>query len=282
MPYANHSRTFADNKYVYPVLSRRSKGISVGINLNPDRVCNFDCIYCQVDRTSYIPPREVDIKLIGSELRETLDLVHSGRLFSIPPFDKTPPELRHLSDIAFSGDGEPTTFLDFYDVVKEVIRVRQDVRAFSGEPRLILLTNTSGLSRPWVQDAIDLLYKHNGEVWIKLDAGSDEYFKVVSRTHIAFRDILHNIIVTAKRHPVTIQSCFNKIDNIIPPHDEITAYCNRLKEIRENGGMIRLVQIYTIARPPAEDCVTPLTKDELTFIAEKVKEITHLPTEVFL
>ncbi|MEK6583942.1 MAG: radical SAM protein, partial [Nitrospirota bacterium] len=110
MLYTDHSRTFANNKYVYPVLSRRSKGISVGINLNPDRICNFDCVYCQVNRINYIQPVKVDIKRIGAELKETLDSVISGNLFTIPPFDTTPVELRHLSDIAISGDAEPTTF----------------------------------------------------------------------------------------------------------------------------------------------------------------------------
>src|SRR4030067_1585066 len=127
MLYTDHTRTFAENKYVYPVLSRRAKGISVGINLNPDRVCNFNCVYCQVDRTNYIPHATVDIKRISSELKETLESVISGRLFTIPPFDNTPVELRRLSDIALSGDAEPTTFTKFYEVVEEIIKVKQFV-----------------------------------------------------------------------------------------------------------------------------------------------------------
>ena len=50
--FAAHPRTYHENKFVYPVLSRRSGGISIGVNLNPDKICNFDCIYCQVDRRS--------------------------------------------------------------------------------------------------------------------------------------------------------------------------------------------------------------------------------------
>src|SRR3989304_760949 len=165
MLYTDHSRTFAKNKYVYPVLSRRSRGISVGINLTPDRVCNFDCVYCQVDRTTYIPHVKVDIKRISPELRETLESVISGRLFTISPFDNTPIELRHLSDIALSGDAEPTTFKNFYEVVEEIIRVKQL------ETKLVLITNASCLNRLRVQDAIDLMYRYNGEVWAKLDAG---------------------------------------------------------------------------------------------------------------
>ena len=275
MLYTDHSRTFAKNKYVYPVLSRRSKGISVGINLTPDRVCNFNCVYCQVDRTNNIPQAKVDIKRISSELKETLESVLSGRLFTIPPFDNTPVELRRLSDIALSGDAEPTTFTNFYEVVEEIIRVKQD------EIKLVLITNASCLNRLRVQDAIDLMFRYNGEVWAKLDAGSEYHFKEISRSHISFSDILSNIIMTARKHPVIIQSCFNRLAGALPSHDEIILYCNRLKEIKDYGGMVRLVQIYTVARPPAEEYVTPLTEDELNLIAREVRKIVDLPAEVF-
>src|ERR1041384_5902109 len=58
--FTQHSRSWRENRYVYPVVSRRSKGLSIGVNLNPDKVCNFDCIYCCVDRKT--PPvwRDVD------------------------------------------------------------------------------------------------------------------------------------------------------------------------------------------------------------------------------
>ena len=58
--HRRHDRHFRDSKYVYPVLSRRSQGISVGINLNPDRRCNFDCVYCQVERGEPAPGGEVE------------------------------------------------------------------------------------------------------------------------------------------------------------------------------------------------------------------------------
>jgi len=275
MLYTDHSRTFANNKYVYPVLSRRSKGISVGINLNPDRVCNFNCVYCQVDRTRQIQHAKVDIKRIGSELKETIDSVISKRLFTMSPFDKTPLELRHLSDIALSGDAEPTTFTNFYEVVEEIIRIKEN------DLKLVLITNASCLNRLRVQEAIDLMYSYNGEVWAKLDAGSENYFHKISQSHIPLNDILGNIIMTARKHPVVIQSCFNRLAGTLPSHDEISLYCSRLKEILDYGGMIRLVQLYTVARPPAEEFVTHLSENELNLIAQKVRETTGLPAEVF-
>jgi wyosine [tRNA(Phe)-imidazoG37] synthetase (radical SAM superfamily) len=307
MSYANHSRSFKDNKYVYPVLSRRAKGISVGINLNPDKVCNFNCVYCQVDRkpgANVIPTKvgiqndglildscfrrndkrlgsfsnEINLSLLSTELEETLDLIKTGRLFSIPPFDKIPSELRHLSDIAISGDGEPTTVSLFYEVIEEIVRVKT---ACFNDIKIILITNASGLNRPRVQDALDLIYKNNGETWAKLDAGSESYYKKVCRSNVSLQYIVCNIISAAQKYPIVIQSCFNKIGKIHPPMDEIERYALLLKEMAESGGMIRLVQIYTVARPPAEHYVAPLSEAELAFIASKVQEIANLPSEIY-
>ena len=58
--HTQHQRSFEWNRFVYPVLSRRSKGLSVGVNLNPDKICNFDCIYCQVDRRTESEVRFVE------------------------------------------------------------------------------------------------------------------------------------------------------------------------------------------------------------------------------
>src|SRR5580704_16512260 len=116
--FSNHGRTYRDNKFVYPVLSRRSGGISIGVNLNPDKVCNFDCVYCQVDRTTAPIVRTVDEHRLLEELDDLLDLVTSGELFENERFHSTPPVLRRLNDIAFSADGEPTTYPRFHEIVR--------------------------------------------------------------------------------------------------------------------------------------------------------------------
>src|SRR5438067_12157044 len=110
-------RTFEDNLYVYAVVSRRSKGVSIGLNLNPDKVCNFDCVYCQVDRRTPPVVRDVDVPRLLDELEDMLDLVTTGGLFEMERFRQTPAALRRLNDIAFSGDGEPTTCPEFAEVV---------------------------------------------------------------------------------------------------------------------------------------------------------------------
>ena len=82
--HTDHARLFEHNRFVYPVLSRRSGGISIGVNLNPDKICNFDCIYCQVDRRSQSETRFVETASLVEELRATLDLVASGRIYDTP------------------------------------------------------------------------------------------------------------------------------------------------------------------------------------------------------
>ena len=113
-----HPRSFEAHCYVYPVLSRRSGGISIGVNLNPDKVCYFNCIYCQVDRTQ--PKKEqpgkeqpgraqtVDIDRLREELDRMVQRVTSGQIYRETKFRNTPEPLRRLNDIALSGDGEPT------------------------------------------------------------------------------------------------------------------------------------------------------------------------------
>src|SRR5512140_806538 len=111
--WQRHERRWAENLYVYAVVSRRSHGVSVGINLNPSKACNFDCIYCQVDRT--VPPRvrAVNLERLTAELDAVLQAAATGTLYAKPPFDALPPDRREVRDIAFSGDGEPTTYSRF-------------------------------------------------------------------------------------------------------------------------------------------------------------------------
>src|SRR5512142_1992282 len=81
-----HPRTLDENRYVYAVLSRRSGGVSIGINLNPDKVCNFDCVYCQVDRTIPGNDPRVNLAALDRELRDILTRATDGRLFTQAPF----------------------------------------------------------------------------------------------------------------------------------------------------------------------------------------------------
>src|SRR5437016_1181212 len=149
--HRDHRRNFAENLYVYAVVSRRSKGVSIGVNLNPDKVCNFDCVYCQVDRKTPPVVRDVDEAQLLDELDEMLDLVTTGRLFEHERFRQTPPTLRRLNDIAFSGDGEPTTCPRFLDIVRAAADLKR--RRGLDEVKLVLITNGTMFHRPPVPQA---------------------------------------------------------------------------------------------------------------------------------
>ncbi|QDU62038.1 Radical SAM superfamily protein [Planctomycetes bacterium Pan216] len=274
-----HPRSFRSHRYVYPVLSRRSKGISVGINLNPDKICNFDCIYCQVDRREDSDLRFVATDQLKEELETTLDWIASGRLFEDEAFASVPEPLRRLNDIAFSGDGEPTTFRNIDEIVSTVAGIKR--RRGLDEVRMVLITNASMFHRPVVARAIEVLMEHRGEIWAKLDAGTADYFRLVDRTPIPFEQILNNIRLVARQHPLVIQSLFVRVDGVGPSEEEIASYVERLSGLLRRGGKLKLIQVYTVARRPAEDYVTSLPCDEVDAIAEQVRDRIPTPVEVY-
>jgi wyosine [tRNA(Phe)-imidazoG37] synthetase (radical SAM superfamily) len=277
--HRDHRRTFEDNHYVYAVVSRRSKGVSVGINLNPDKVCNFDCVYCQVDRKTPPVVRDVDLPRLLEELEDMLDLVSTGKLFDMDRFRGTPPALRRLNDIAFSGDGEPTTCPEFREVVREVAAVKR--RLNLDDCKLVLITNASRFHRPAVREALETLDANNGEIWAKLEAGTEAYYRQVDRTTIPFQRILDNIHEAARLRPLVIQALFMRLAGEAPPPQELEAFCDRLNDIQRAGGRIKLVQVYTVARVPAEAYVSPLTNPEVDQIVDLVKRRTGLEAEPF-
>lgn len=277
--FTSHPRLFETNRFVYPVVSRRSHGVSLGVNLNPDKVCNFDCIYCQVDRVSAAETKFVDLQQLLDELDHALTMVTSGELFSHPPFTGTPPALRRLNDIAFSGDGEPTTYKNFDEIIERcaAIKRKHDLDAV----KMVLITNASMFHRPAVERGLALLDQNNGEVWAKLEAGTEQYYKLVERTTIPFRQVLDNIAAAARVRPLVIQSLFMRIHGAPPTPAELDAFCDRLNEITAAGGKLKLVQVYTVARKPAESFVQPLTNAEVDAIVELVRTRTGLTAESF-
>jgi len=274
-----HSRQYEQNRFVYPVLSRRSRGISIGVNLNPDKVCNFDCIYCQVDRRSEAETQFVELDQVLAELEQVVDLVVSGQLFEDEKFRSVPPDLRRLNDIAFSGDGEPTTYKNFDEIIS---RVAQFKRARGlGDVKMVLITNATMFHRPPVVRGLAILDDNNGEVWAKLDAGTEPYYKLVERTVIPFKRVLDNILAASRLRPLVLQSLFMRINGDPPTAAEIDAYVQRIRDIQSGGGKIKLVQVYTVARPPAESFVTSLADAEVDAIAAKVRAGTGVAADCY-
>ena len=271
-------RDFLDNRFVYVVVSARARGLSIGINLNPDKRCDFDCVYCEVNRTT--APREhlLDVEVMGAELRRTIDFVRSGRLRERPWYRAMPDDLLQLRHVALSGDGEPTLAPNFTDALREVIHVR--ALTHSSFFKLVLITNSIGLDLPAVQQGLKYFTKLD-EVWAKLDGGTQAYLNRVNKPDVPFEKILSNILLVARQRPVVIQSLFPAINGEEPPLEEIDQYAQRLLELKTSGAQISLVQIYSATRPTTRSECGHLPLKCLSRIAQTVRQMTGLKAEVF-
>ncbi len=277
--HTRHPREFEQNRFVYPVLSRRSRGISVGVNLNPDKVCNFDCIYCQVDRRSESETRFVEFDQLLAELETMLAWTASGEIFTHPQFASVPEPLRRLNDMAFSGDGEPTTHRNFDVIMERAAALKRKLGLDA--VKMVLITNATMFHRPAVERGLAILDEHQGEIWAKLDAGTEAYYRLIDRTSIPFQRVLDNLLRAAKARPIVIQSLFMQVHSVGPTVAEITAYIERLHEIGQAGGQIARVQVYTVARQPAESFVSALPPEEVQAIADRVATEVRLPVEAY-
>ena len=277
--YRDHSRDWRENAYVYPVISRRSGGLSIGINLNPDAACNFDCVYCQVDRTGTPRVREVDVGRLADELSRMIADARNGALFDDPAFADVPTEKRAIRDFAFSGDGEPTTCKHFRECVELVARFKHE--AALADAKIVLITDACYLTKPDIVLALTIMDQDHGEIWAKLDAGTEAYYRRVNRPNYPLQHVMDNIIAAARVRPVVIQSLFMRLHGQGPDEHELSAYCDRLREITAAGGRIDYVQVYTVARRPAESFVTALTDAEVDRIRDLVRERADLRAESF-
>jgi wyosine [tRNA(Phe)-imidazoG37] synthetase (radical SAM superfamily) len=147
--------------------------------------------------------------------------------------------------------------------------------------KLVLITNATRLQHPRVRPALEVLDANNGVIWAKLEAGTEAYYQQVERTTIPLRRIVDNIAEAAKVRPLVIQAMFLRMYGEPPPEAELEAFCDRLNEIQAAGGKISLVQVYTVARVPAESYVSPLSQAEVDAIVDRVQRRTGLAAEPF-
>jgi wyosine [tRNA(Phe)-imidazoG37] synthetase (radical SAM superfamily) len=271
-------RDFLDNRFVYVVVSARARGLSVGVNMNPAKQCNFDCVYCEVHRNEAPREQQLDVDVMAAEVKKTLAFIREGRLRERPWYHTLPDELLQLRHVALSGDGEPTFAPNFEECVQALVHVR----ALGDNPffKLVLLTNATGLDRPHVQQGLRHFTKSD-EIWAKLDGGTQAYLNKVDRMNVPLEKVLTNILTFARQRPVVIQSLFPAINGEEPPLEEIEQYSQRLKELTAGGAQIPLVQIYSATRPTPNSGCGHLPLKTLSRIAQTVRQATGLKAEVF-
>jgi len=266
--WADHGRQFGQYQFVYPVVSRRAGGISLGINLNPDLNCNFDCPYCQVDRT--VAPESLPIfSLAGLRTELELAVAHwqHNKFTDSPRFQGLADSQLDLKDFCMSGDGEPTMVQDFAEVCGLLAEMQQSVASLiPQELKLVLITNATLLHKDSVRAGLAILTQKNGEIWGKLDAGTEPWFKLMSRSRYTLDHIEANLTSTVRDFPLRVQTMLCTKGNQLPSTNELEAYATRLKRIvASNSKNLLEVQLYSIVRHTATDDVGPVPAE---FLAE--------------
>jgi len=277
----NHNRDTAGMTYVYPVVSRRAGGVSVGVNLNPNNACNWACVYCQVPDLVRGAAPEIDLAQLETELRAMLaDILHGDFMQT-----RVPEGARRLNDIALSGNGEPTGARVFPQVIELIGRVMAEFGLVgTGETmaKLVLITNGSLVERPRVQDGLRQMAALNGEVWFKLDSATSHGMRAINQTRISPDKQFERLGVAARLCPTWLQTCVLAVDGKPPSQAEQDAYLANVGQIRQQQIPVQGVLLYGLARPsmqPQASRLSALPAEWLNAFAEKIRA-AGLPVKV--
>jgi wyosine [tRNA(Phe)-imidazoG37] synthetase (radical SAM superfamily) len=213
------------------------------------------------------------------ELVEVIRLVRQGGLLQRSRFLEARDYASEIKDIAFSGDGEPTMIPNFAQCVELVAEVKRQEGL--SDTKIVLITDAAGLDKADVKRGLEMMDGNNGEIWGKLDAGTEEYYRLVNRTTIRFERILKNLRDTALIRPIVIQSLFLRVHGQRMPEPELAAYCERLREMVRAGARIKEVHAYTVARPTPEPYATALSASELESLGATIRRETGLTVFTF-
>lgn len=267
---SNHDREVAGLKYVYPVLSRRSGGLSVGINFNTNNACNWRCIYCQVPDLKVGAAPELDFQLLEDELSFFLDNVQNGDFYQRFQVEE---DKRVIKDIAISGNGEPTSLKDFDKAVALIGKVAKAAGLFP-QSNFVLITNGSLVHRPSVQDGLKILNEFGGEVWFKLDSATEQGRALINNAGQSCRASVDNLLLCTKLCPTKLQTCLLDYDKRGVSVKEKSALFELLASIKAKGCELKRVMLYTIARPslqPEADRLEKLSEDALNSVADEIR-----------
>jgi len=288
--WSDHSRMWKDNTWVYPVISRRAGGLSVGINLNPDHKCSFSCAYCQSGPQEGHESVAIDVNGVERELRQFLAFYESGEFAKCEFFGHVPEDKKIIKDICLSGDGESTIVKEFPEVCKRMRQIQKEFQSkYSpdhisglGNFKLRLITNASRLGNEKVEDALKFLLESNGEIWAKLDAGTDPWYKRMNRSAVKFDTILSNLEKVIKLYPICIQTMQCSLQGDFPTEAEVEQYIQNLERIYHAAPQNFVeVQLYTVIRQTMIPDVLPLPKEFLEKTAQKIKGKIPVQVRVF-
>ncbi len=265
----DHSRDSAGLTYVYPVISRRAGGVSIGINLNPNNACNWRCIYCQVPNLKRGAAPRINLGKLDTELRYFLREIIHGDFME----QHVPPEARKIRDIALSGNGEPTSAKEFEQVIDLIGAAMKDFD-LPDDIKLVLITNGSLVFRSAVQAGIGKMSQLNGEVWFKFDRASTAERQRVNNSRISLDKIRNHLRIAAPLCSTWIQTCVFQINGEPPSDTEVRAYLQFLSSLIAERIPVQGVLLYGIARPSLQPEAPELSRVStpwLTTLSEKIQ-----------
>lgn len=257
--------------YVYPVVSRRAGGVSVGVNLNPNNACNWRCIYCQVPELVRGGPPAIDLAVLEAELRTMLKAIVHGDFMA----RQVPEGMRRLNDVAISGNGEPTTAAEFPTVVGLIGRVLADFDLL-GKIKLVLISNGSQAGKAAVQAGLQAMAALNGEVWFKFDRATRAGLLAVNDTETDPDRHFQRLATVASLCPTWVQSCFFACDGEPPAAAETQAWLAMLARAAAENLPLRGVLLYGLARPslqPESARLSALPERWLADLAARVEAL---------
>lgn len=266
----NHSRDIVGLTYIYPVLSRRAGGLSIGVNFNTNNACNWRCIYCQVPDLKVGTAPEMDFRLLEKELRFFLAIVLHGDFYER---FQVPEHQRIIKDIAISGNGEPTSLKAFAKAVELIGRIATEFGVLPTS-NYVLITNGSLIHQPKVQAGLKVLKAYGGEVWFKLDSATDEGQALMNNARQSSQSQVKNLLLASRCCPTKLQTCLVDYDGQGLSEKEKLAFLNLLKTIKAADINLQSIMLYTIARPslqPEASRLAPLPIEVLNEFADEIR-----------
>ena len=264
----DHSRELSGLKYIYSVISRRAGGLSIGINLNVNNACNWQCIYCEIPNLTRGTPPPIELNIVEQELRFFLhEIIHGDYMEKNVSLED-----RHLKDIAFSGNGEPTSAEEFPEVIAIVKKILEEFNLLH-KLKIRLITNGSLMHQAAVIKSVATLKEMNGEVWFKVDAATEESIKTINQVNLKPHQILERLKNSANVCPTFVQTCVFAIDGNGPSKKDINAYVELISKAKSN---IQGVHLYGLARPSLQPQAKKLSRVDENILQNIAKELRSL------
>jgi len=244
---------------IYPVLSRRSRGLSLGVNLFPDiKTCSFDCPYCEV--FPFPEAGAFSAARLKAELSLFLDREWSGTWAPEP-----------IRDICISGNGEPSLSPHLEEAAAICIEARRARPDLLGDSGLVIITNSTGFLREESRLVLSRAQDEGFELWAKLDGGTEAVFSRMARSPFTLKEMLEGIRGYAAEHPITIQTMLCAVDNWAPGDDDLRGYAEVVGALLDGGALIPSIQLYTFARPSPGGRCRALPDSELARWAAELR-----------